>query len=280
VWRGDIHAIEPMLDAVMDTGSKAEQYVSEALKSGEIDPKHLRQRLVDLGKGGTGALQETLRRSASEADWYMQNRPLMALEEDQDEGQAAPTVGERVRVLGRKVRRVARKVGRAALKQLPKDVLPPGPRRTLYGWDSYVKRNGLPRDELPESNTPPPPIKFSGVQAPAGGVVVRGLFYPGGKWIPSANLEKASYPQYQHVEDQRARMQKKKNYKREDGSVDVQGALDADGSKEALKLSKGSYTPGVHKGVEAARKALGRGGFSPPPSAGKLVPRPLANRGK
>jgi hypothetical protein len=269
-----------MLDAVMDTGSKAEQYVSEALKSGEIDPKHLRQRLVDLGKGGTGALQETLRRSASEADWYMQNRPLMALEEDQDEGQAAPTVGERVRVLGRKVRRVARKVGRAALKQLPKDVLPPGPRRTLYGWDSYVKRNGLPRDELPESNTPPPPIKFSGVQAPAGGVVVRGLFYPGGKWIPSANLEKASYPQYQHVEDQRARMQKKKNYKREDGSVDVQGALDADGSKEALKLSKGSYTPGVHKGVEAARKALGRGGFSPPPSAGKLVPRPLANRGK
>lgn len=66
------------------------------------------------------------------------------------------------------------------------------------------------------------PVRYSGVQAPAGGVVVRGLFYPGGKWIPSANLEKASYSQYQHVENQRA-----KKYRRADGSVSVDGALAA-----------------------------------------------------
>lgn len=47
-----------------------------------------------------------------------------------------------------------------------------------------------------------------GVKSPPNGVIVRGLFYPGGRFIPSANLEKAKYDQYRHVEDQRARYAK------------------------------------------------------------------------
>lgn len=100
-----------------------------------------------------------------------------------------------------------------------------------------------------------PPVKFSGVHAPAGGVVVRGLFYPGGKWIPSANLEKASYDQYQQVESQRM-----KKYRREDGSISVEPALASEGAKQ---FAKGSYTPGVDPRVEKMRSALGRGGHAP-----------------
>lgn len=103
-----------------------------------------------------------------------------------------------------------------------------------------------------------PPVKFSGVHAPAGGVVVRGLFYPGGKWIPSARLEKANYDQYQHVENQRM-----KKYRREDGSVSVEPALASEGAKQ---FAKGSYTPGVDPRVEKIRAALGRGGNPTPPS--------------
>ena len=62
--------------------------------------------------------------------------------------------------------------------------------------------------------------KMSGVNAPAGGVLVRGQFYAGGKFIPSAEVEKAGHAEWRHVQEAR-----QKKYSRADGSVDTEALL-------------------------------------------------------
>ena len=64
-------------------------------------------------------------------------------------------------------------------------------------------------------------VRLSGVQSPANGVVVRGIFYPGGKYIPQDELEKSNYDQYQQVGARRAQLEKARLSKtrRGDGSV-------------------------------------------------------------
>lgn len=71
------------------------------------------------------------------------------------------------------------------------------------------------------------PRKYSGLHSPPGGVVVRGLFYPGGKFIPGKGPEKSHYDQWSHIEGQR-------KYRRADGSCDVDAAL----KDRALKLEE------------------------------------------
>lgn len=64
-------------------------------------------------------------------------------------------------------------------------------------------------------------VRYSGVQAPAQGVVVRGIFYPGGKYIPQGELEKSNYNQYQQVGSRRNQLQRyaATENRRRDGSV-------------------------------------------------------------
>jgi hypothetical protein len=83
------------------------------------------------------------------------------------------------------------------------------------------------------------PVKKArgGVNAPAGGVIVRGIFYPGGKYIPNAELEKSNYDQYDQVTQRRAKMSKGT---RSDGSYDFDKAKEAADCENKLKMSKGN----------------------------------------
>lgn len=71
-------------------------------------------------------------------------------------------------------------------------------------------------------------VKFSGVQSPANGVIVRGVFYPGGKYIPKHELEKSTWNQYEQVAKRRNQLQMSKTTaptRRGDGSYDYSTAL-------------------------------------------------------
>ncbi len=64
-------------------------------------------------------------------------------------------------------------------------------------------------------------VRFSGVQSPMGGVIVRGMYYPGGKYIPKHELEKAHWNQYQEVAQRRKALYEKpvQYSRRPDGSI-------------------------------------------------------------
>jgi DNA-directed RNA polymerase specialized sigma24 family protein len=64
------------------------------------------------------------------------------------------------------------------------------------------------------------PIRHARINAPAGGVVVRGVQYQGGKYIPSAEVEKAGYPAYQQIMSQGGGLRRPQKYRRPDGSFD------------------------------------------------------------
>jgi hypothetical protein len=92
------------------------------------------------------------------------------------------------------------------------------------GWDGLdtddpqrqtdlLKQHGyLPQDG---------PQKYSGVHSPAGGVVVRGVYYQGGKFIPDAEIEKAAHPQWEAAQKAKAA----RKYSRDDGSTDTDALM-------------------------------------------------------
>ena len=64
------------------------------------------------------------------------------------------------------------------------------------------------------------PVQMSAFRAPAGGVVVRGINYQGGKYVPVDQKDmKAGYTQWKGLQDQAAK------YSRADGSVDTEALL-------------------------------------------------------
>jgi hypothetical protein len=65
------------------------------------------------------------------------------------------------------------------------------------------------------------PVQFGALRSPAGGVVVRGIHYPGGKFIPASGPEKAGFDAWQAVERQKVKMS---HCRREDGSFDYEAA--------------------------------------------------------
>ena len=104
-------------------------------------------------------------------------------------------------------------------------------------------------------------VRKSGVHSPTGGVVVRGLFYPGGKFIPNSELEKARHDQWENVNRQRQQIK----YRRSDGSVDMSQAirdnpgLGSSSQETALsKLRKGADGRQV-PGRASSHKKLGPG---------------------
>jgi hypothetical protein len=103
------------------------------------------------------------------------------------------------------------------------------------------------------------PVKKArgGVNAPAGGVIVRGIFYPGGKYIPNAELEKSNYDQYDQVTQRRAKMSKAS---RSDGSFDFERAQEASSTEDKLKKAKGCSTPAKREigPIEKSEEAEGK----------------------
>lgn len=81
------------------------------------------------------------------------------------------------------------------------------------------------------------PLRFA-VHAPPGGVIIRGVFYKGGKFIPSAVIEKASFPQYQEVERRRGVVR------------------DMRGTQKGMRAD-GSYSLDEARGVHKVREAAG-----------------------
>lgn len=94
-----------------------------------------------------------------------------------------------------------------------------------------------------------PRIRFSGVQSPQGGVMVRGMYYQGGKFIPRSQLEKSSWPQFEAVESRRNQLYNKpRQYRRADGSVPTAGKMiDVDTSSRTEPLTSLSTTRPIRK---------------------------------
>lgn len=76
--------------------------------------------------------------------------------------------------------------------------------------------------------------KMGALRSPAGGVVVRGIHYPGGKFIPASGPEKTTHDKYQAIH---AHKKAQARYQRSDGSCDFQAACD-DG---VVKYQGGKY---------------------------------------
>lgn len=72
------------------------------------------------------------------------------------------------------------------------------------------------------------PLQYASVRSPAKGALVRGMFYPGGRFLPHFGaVEKAPYENYQNIQEQRAQLPQTAKYRRADGSYSVEGALEA-----------------------------------------------------
>jgi hypothetical protein len=106
---------------------------------------------------------------------------------------------------------------------------PPNTERSVLEPSPTFRGISGSRPRPPEQ---PHQMARGGVHSPAGGVVVRGVFYPGGKWIPNKEVEKASYEQYRQVQGQRVKYER-----RADGSTQMSPA------EEPVKLAKGEPTP-------------------------------------
>lgn len=98
----------------------------------------------------------------------------------------------------------------------PPPKLTPGEQRR---HEQYVLSDEYKHSRL---KAPRPVKRMAALRSPAQGIVVRGVYYKGGKFIPSAELEKATYEQHQQVERSREQM-----YRRPDGSYDLSADLAA-----------------------------------------------------
>jgi hypothetical protein len=103
-------------------------------------------------------------------------------------------------------------------------------------------------------------VQYSGINAPAGGVVVRGMFYQGGHYIPKDELEKSGWHQYQQVQALRA-----KKYARADGSYRPMTQDEID-SREAGKRINEEFEKTLADWQAAARAATQR--YLSPKAAG------------
>jgi hypothetical protein len=87
----------------------------------------------------------------------------------------------------------------------------------------WVPPGSKPREKPVQLDIPirvDTPVRKAKVNAPAGGVVVRGLYYQGGKYLPMSMVEKASFPQYQQITAQGGGIRQPQKYRRPDGSFD------------------------------------------------------------
>jgi hypothetical protein len=80
-------------------------------------------------------------------------------------------------------------------------------------------------------------IHLARINAPAGGVVVRGVQYQGGKFLPAGMVEKATFPQYQQITSQGGNIRTPQKYRRPDGSFD-RAFLPSPGDDPILKAQQ------------------------------------------
>lgn len=77
-----------------------------------------------------------------------------------------------------------------------------------------------------------PPVRYAATKAPAGGIIVRGIHYKGGKFLPISNDIKGHYDRYSAVMAQRNEVRK---FRRADGSYDQDAALSQPKAQPARK---------------------------------------------